>query len=159
MKLACENFSRIVALIKNGTFEELLAFHQRIYSLDSNLQKPKRLQKINYADHTSIHYFKQDKSAFCLPPKAGCTNWLQTLDKKYPSKINSTLIYRRLPSLKQKEIKRLKIEGKRVLNTRNPLTRAFSAWKDKYRFQVKTTSLTVYYYGFSNQTLISKMVE
>ena len=140
MKLACENFSRIVALIKNGTFEELLAFHQRIYSLDADLQKPKGLQKMKYADHTSIHYFQQDKSAFCLPPKTGCTNWLQTLDKKYPSKTNSSLIYRRLPSLRQREIKRLKFKGKRVLNTRNPLTRAFSAWKDKYRFQVRRFS-------------------
>ena len=78
--------------------------------------------------------------AFCLPPKAGSTNWLETIEKKYPSKIESDSIYERLPKLSKNRVERFRHEmaksGQKLLATRNPLDRVFSAWKDKFRFEV-----------------------
>ena len=160
-RLACLNYSKITKLAKTGTFgnlftlfpkswtisEELIAFHQKLYDLDLHAAPARKLE-IPLSTQTSIHYFPRNNASFCLPPKSGSTNWLYTLEpladeyRKDPfSRADfgpKSNIYQRLPHLTKDELSnslRGVRKSRKILNARNPVSRLFSAWKDKFRFQ------------------------
>ena len=163
MRLACLNYSKITKLANTGTFgnfsplfpkswnisEELIAFHQKLYDLDLDGNLARKLDvPVPLSNQTSIRYFPKSNASFCLPPKSGSTNWLYTLEpladeyRKDPfSRADfgpESNIYQRLPHLTKEElIKSLRgvKKSRKILNTRNPVSRLFSAWKDKFRFQ------------------------
>ena len=113
----------------------MVAFHQQIYDLDSTLSD--ELHKVPIANLTAIHHFPEYQAAFCLPPKSGCTNWLFALEPLAKDTDLNKVIYQRLPVLNETELEsqrdKLK-EATNFLNGRNPITRLFSGWKDKFRF-------------------------
>ena len=125
------------------SLEELLSFHQKLYDLDlESEEKP----KVPLSAHTSIHYFPKHNASFCLPPKSGSTSWLLSLESladEYKNDPSSRArpksdIYKRLPSLTKSELSknfRGVEKSRKILNTRNPISKLFSAWKDKFRFQ------------------------
>ena len=128
----------IFLLIWKIFLEELLSFHRKLYDLKIK-GSPASKPKVPLSTQTSIHYFPKHNVSFCLPPKSGSTSWLLSIEpladenKKDPKAI----IYQRLPRLTKSELVN-HLAGvqktRKILNTRNPLTRTFSAWKDKYRF-------------------------
>ena len=161
MRLACFNYPKITKLAETGTFgnfpplfpkswnisEELIAFNQKLYDLDLD-SAPARKSEVPLSTQTSIHYFPKNNASFCLPPKSGSTNWLYTLEpladeyRKDPfSRADfgpESNIYQRLPHLTKDELSK-SLRGvkksRKILNARNPVSRLFSAWKDKFRFQ------------------------
>ena len=127
--------------------EELLSFHQKLYDLDLEAFPAKR-PEVPLSTQTSIHYFRKNNASFCLPPKSGSTNWLLALEPLADEYRNDPFsradfgpesnIYRRLPSLTNDELTknfRGVRKSRKVMTTRNPISRLFSAWKDKFRFQ------------------------
>ena len=131
----------------NYFLEELLSFHQKLYNLDIEAFPAKR-PEVPLSTQTSIHYFPKHNASFCLPPKSGSTNWLLTLETLADEYRNDPFsradfgpesnIYQRLPHLTKDELAknfRGVRKSRKILNTRNPVSRLFSAWKDKFRFQ------------------------
>ena len=131
----------------SNILEELIAFHQKLHDLDLD-GVPATKPEVPLSTQTSIHYFPKNNASFCLPPKSGSTNWLYTLEpladeyRKDPfSRADfgpESNIYRRLPHLTKEELSK-SLRGvrksRKILNARNPVSRLFSAWKDKFRFQ------------------------
>ena len=83
MQMACQHYDEIMALVKSASFQQLQAYHEKLYNFEI-LEKvePKRVRPsplIEYGDVSGLHYFSVDRTAYCLPPKAGSTNWLKTL--------------------------------------------------------------------------------
>lgn len=90
---------------------------------------------IDMAKDTSIRRFDKLNATFCLPPKTGSQNWLRSLDP-YSQKTNGVL-YRHNDRLNVQAVKKqlpLIYASRKVLNVRNPLTKLYSAWKDKFRY-------------------------
>ena len=63
MTLACQKFEEIKQLIKNGSFRELLAFHEKIYNLEQENISPrfgKPRPWILYSQTSAIVYIQKD---------------------------------------------------------------------------------------------------
>ena len=92
--------------------------------------------EIPIAKDTSIRKYDNLNATFCLPPKTGSTNWLKSLDE-FTQKSSKGMLYKHNDRLlAQTVIKQLpKIQNSRkIINGRNPLTKLYSAWKDKFRY-------------------------
>ena len=80
MQLACQQFDEIMELVKSASFHQLLAYHEKLYNLSERGIGPKWGRPrpwIKFGDVSALHYFPVDHTAYCLPPKAGSTNWLE----------------------------------------------------------------------------------
>ena len=139
--------------------EDLISFHRKLYDLDSEILNylPEEKPKVPLSARTSIHYFPKHNASFCLPPKSGSTSWLHSLEPladEYKNNPSSRAyfgpksdIYLRLPSLTKSELSN-KFWGvkksRKILNARNPISKLFSAWKDKFRFHQERLIRTVH---------------
>ena len=79
--LACSRYEDINKVATNGAPSQLLALHRQI---EKEAEKARLDEKLTFdsvpsRNSLAFRHFAKANVSFCIPPRAGSTNWLRTL--------------------------------------------------------------------------------